>query len=191
MNARCIVRSGCLQNCNQSVEGFLLNSISFIKFLIAYRVADLVRVLSSICERQKRQKKRNSKFCLTERINIGLNFSHLVSNSHADSIGSTSRKASREDGLPDSSKTVCCCSLNVREYEIDNCFPTQRSCCSRFEDTTCHVIWLCVRHKVNRIVEHKYFEWFIVFLIAASSIALVSRFFQDNFWIITIKLIFL
>lgn len=106
-----------------------------------------------------------------------MNFYFLVSNGHADTVGSTSRKASRVDSPPDSPKRLCCCSLNIREYEVDNCFPTHHSCCTRFEDTTCHVIWMCVRHKVKCLVEHKYFEWFIVFLIAASSIALVSELF--------------
>lgn len=121
---------------------------------------------------------------------LQLNFSFLVSSGHTDTVGSISRRASQVDCPPDSPKTVCCCSLNTREYEVDNCFPTQRSCCSRFEDTTCHVIWICVRHKVKCFVEHKYFEWFIVFLIAASSIALVSGFFFEHVHdIITVTLI--
>ena len=117
-----------------------------------------------------------------------LNFSFLVSNGHTDTTESTSRRASRVDSPPDTPKTVCCCSLNTQEYEVDNCFPTQRCCCSRFEDTTCHVIWMCVRHNVKCLVEHKYFEWFIVFLIAASSIALVSEFFFEQD-LITVTLI--
>ena len=74
----------------------------------------------------------------------------------------------------DTNTRVCCCSLNVREYEVDDCFPSHCGCCARFDDTRCHVIWLCIRHKVKCLVEHRWFEWFIVFLIAASSIALVS-----------------
>ena len=113
---------------------------------------------------------------LQNEIILELNFSFLVSNGHTDREESTSRRTSKEDCPPDSPKPICCCFLNTREYEVDSCFPTQCRSCSRFEDTTCHVIWVCVRHKVKCLVEHKYFEWFIVFLIAASSIALVSDF---------------
>lgn len=102
----------------------------------------------------------------------------LVGNGHAEAISPASRKASCVTSPNDPpSRRVCCCSLNIREYEVDSCFPTIHGCCTKFDETTCHVIWIWIRYKVKCFVEHKYFEWFIVFLIAASSIALVSEIF--------------
>ena len=102
----------------------------------------------------------------------------LVGNGHAEAISPASRKASCVTSANDPpSRRVCCCSLNIREYEVDSCFPTIHGCCTKFDETTCHVIWIWIRYKVKCFVEHKYFEWFIVFLIAASSIALVSEIF--------------
>lgn len=102
----------------------------------------------------------------------------LVGNGHVEAISPASRKASCVTSPNDPPpRRVCCCSLNIREYEVDSCFPTIHGCCKKFDETTCHVIWIWIRYKVKCFVEHKYFEWFIVFLIAASSIALVSEIF--------------
>ena len=106
-------------------------------------------------------------------------FSASKSNGHVinvtDNSVSTSTRSPGSDTSNAADTRLCCCSLDVRKYEVDECFTFQCNCCTCLKLTTCHVIWLCIRYNVKQLVEHKLFEWFIVFLIAASSIALVSQ----------------
>lgn len=89
-----------------------------------------------------------------------------------DNSVSTCTRSPGSDTSNAADTRLCCCSLDVRKYEVDECFTFQCNCCTCLKLTTCHVIWLCIRYNVKQLVEHKLFEWFIVFLIAASSIAL-------------------
>ena len=108
-------------------------------------------------------------------LNIRIDFPVSTSNGHAVTNETSSEKPNQGPTSRDTSTRVCCCSLNIWEYEVNDCFPSQFGCCARFENTSCHMIWTYVRYKVRCLVEHKYFEWCIVLLIAASSIALVSH----------------
>ena len=81
---------------------------------------------------------------------------------------------------PDMRVSVCCCILDVNKYKVASCLHVscQPLCCRSqdFSSTRPSVVcafWLCVRYKIKCLVEHRYFEWLVLFLIAASSIALV------------------
>ncbi|KAK3751457.1 hypothetical protein QZH41_000743 [Actinostola sp. cb2023] len=77
-----------------------------------------------------------------------------------------------DTNTPVTSKT-CCCIINEEDYKVDPCLPPFCLCCVRCENNcSACPLWLVIRYKVKVMVGHKYFEWFIVLLIAASSITL-------------------
>lgn len=76
------------------------------------------------------------------------------------------------EGTQDTSQATKPEEHTVNIHYVEPCFPSGcRVCCSN----NTNPVWTRMRYNVKVLVEHKYFEWFIVFLIAASSIALVSK----------------
>ena len=63
--------------------------------------------------------------------------------------------------------------------EVEDCFPeccvsllTSCACCKTFRCDW----WLKFRWRTRMLVEHRYFEWFILFTVLLSSFVLVSDF---------------
>ncbi len=71
-------------------------------------------------------------------------------------------------------------SLSVRQilHKPPDCCPTiiskHFSCCSKFIPKSIEEHWTYFRSLTHCFVEHRYFEWFIIFSILISSITLVS-----------------
>lgn len=55
-----------------------------------------------------------------------------------------------------------------------NVFRRKCQCCTTVENTKCGLQWWDLRVKAFRVAQHKYFETFIIVMILASSLALVS-----------------
>lgn len=53
---------------------------------------------------------------------LKLKFFFLVSNGCIDREGLIFRRILEEDCLFDFLRLICCCFLNIWEYEVDNCF---------------------------------------------------------------------
>ena len=86
---------------------------------------------------------------------------------------------------------MCCISVNInpgsrqiqdlsQAAEVEDCFPeccvsplTSCACCKTFRCDR----WLQFRWRTRMLVEHRYFEWFILFTVLISSLVLVSDFF--------------
>ena len=83
---------------------------------------------------------------------------------------------------------MCCISVNInlgsrqmqdlsQAAEVEDCFPeccvfplTSCACCKTFRCDR----WLKFRWRTRMLVEHRYFEWFILFTVLLSSFVLVS-----------------
>ena len=56
--------------------------------------------------------------------------------------------------------------------EVDDCLP---ECCMFSMSSRLHFRWLKFRCSIRCLVEHKYFEWFILFTVMFSSFVLVRK----------------
>ena len=56
--------------------------------------------------------------------------------------------------------------------EVDDCLP---ECCTFSTSTKQHFTWLKLRCSIRCLVEHKYTEWFILFIVMFSSFVLVGN----------------
>ena len=72
----------------------------------------------------------------------------------------------------------------AKEDRVKDCFPAVMDswfrrkcpfmCCKNPEDSAFMQKWHSVRNAMSILVEHRFFEWFILFVIFASSLTLVS-----------------
>lgn len=65
----------------------------------------------------------------------------------------------------------------VQHAEVKDCFPecclSPLTSCAVCKNTSCNG-WLMFRWRTRMLVEHRYFEWFILFTVLVSSLVLVS-----------------
>ena len=64
----------------------------------------------------------------------------------------------------------------VQNAEVNDCFPeccvSPLTSCAVCKNTSCNN-WLLFRWRTRTLVEHRYFEWFILFTVLISSLVLV------------------
>ena len=71
----------------------------------------------------------------------------------------------------------------VQNAEVKDCFPeccvSPLTSCAVCKNTSCNS-WLMFRWRTRMLVEHRYFEWFILFTVLISSLVLVRFSFYPN-----------
>ena len=63
--------------------------------------------------------------------------------------------------------------------EVQECCPCWMKrctcdCIATWKESSGYRAWRSMRHKIKKLVEHRYFEWAILLIIVASSVTLVS-----------------
>lgn len=79
--------------------------------------------------------------------------------------------------------------------EVQECCPCWMkfctcNCISKWKESRGYRAWRSMRHKIKKLVEHRYFEWAILLIIVASSITLVRAYrnlcgLLDWYWILS------
>lgn len=82
------------------------------------------------------------------------------------------------DSKRDTIVTVESCDSTATSAGVRPCCPgfcyCDSNCCSNYKESCIRRTWHGLRYHVCVFVEHKYFEWFILFMIVISSLTLVS-----------------
>ena len=81
----------------------------------------------------------------------------------------TSVQMNRSDassGDPAMTEVQECCPCWMKRCTCD--------CIAMWKESSGYRVWRNMRHKIKKLVEHRYFEWAILLIIVASSVTLVS-----------------